>query len=223
MDISKGMGLVKRPRPARRRTRGRLITGGSLIVLSLGVLTGLTAISVAPAPAVPAAATMAPPAVQTRPVPPPTTPEPHGSAPLHIAYPGVGMDQEVVPLTPTQGNDSIVPPMTVDAYWLTPYGMPGSSDTTYIVGHSWDGRDTAFNHLSTKAKAGDRITVSTATGPATYTVQSVTTETKNTLKNSAIWNRIPNTLILISCYTADLWGKNIVVTAGLTKDSLSKR
>ena len=212
------MGPVKRTRPARRRPLGRLITGGSLIILCLGVVIGLTAVSGAPAPAVPATATTAPPTVQTRPVPPPATQELHGSAPLRITYPGVGMDQDVIPLTPAQGNDSIVPPMTIDAYWLTPYGAPGSSDTTYIVGHSWDGRDTAFNHLSTQAKAGDQITITTAAGPATYTVQSVTTETKKTLKNSAIWNKVPNTLILISCYTADLWGTNIIVTAGLARD-----
>ncbi|UUL77292.1 class F sortase [Pseudarthrobacter sp. Fe7] len=128
----------------------------------------------------------------------------------------------MIPLSPTRGSDSIVPPMTVDAYWLTPYGIPGSSDTTYIVGHSWDGRDTAFNHLSTQAKAGDQVSVTTASGPFSYTVQTVTTENKNTLKSSAIWDKVPNTLVLISCYTADLWGKNIIVTATLAGDPLAK-
>lgn len=220
MDMSDGAGSAKRMRPARRPPPGHLSRRGSLIVLSLGILTGLTAIACSPPPppSTPAAATAAAPSltVQTGTVPPPATQEPHGSAPLHINYPGVGMDQDVVPLTPTQGNDSIVPPMTVDAYWLTPYGAPGSSDTTYIVGHSWDGRDTAFNRLSAQAKAGDRITVTTAIGPVSYTVQNVTTENKDTLKSSAIWKKVPNTLILISCYTADLWGKNIIITANQT-------
>lgn len=216
MDIPIDAESVKRAGPVRRRPFGRLIAGGSLIILSLGVLTGLTAISGGPAPAVPGTAAMPPPTVQTQPAAPTATQDPRGSAPLHIAYPGVGMDQDVIPLTPTPGNESVIPPMTVDAYWLTPYGAPGSNDTTYIVGHSWDGRDTAFNHLSTQAKAGDQITVTTAAGPISYTVQNITTENKNTLKSSAIWKKIPNTLILISCYTADLWGKNIVITADQT-------
>ena len=33
------------------------------------------------------------------------------------------------------------------------------------------------------------------------------------MKNSDIWNIVPNRLVLISCYTEDLWGKNVIVTA----------
>jgi sortase (surface protein transpeptidase) len=106
--------------------------------------------------------------------------------------------------------------MTLDAYWLTPFGSPGSADTTYIIGHSWEGRDSAFNHLSSQAKPGGRIVVTTKSGPATYTVKTVSTENKITLKDSPIWNKVPNRLILISCYTADLWGTNIVITADRT-------
>ncbi|WP_231941101.1 class F sortase [Arthrobacter sp. U41] len=144
-------------------------------------------------------------------------PGPDGSPPLQITYPGIGMNQGVVPLTPqNQGPQAtIVPPMTADAYWLTPYGRPGSTDTTYIIGHSWEGRDSTFNHLSSQAKPGDRLTVTTAAGPGTYTVTTVSTENKDTLKNSPIWDRVPNRLILVSCYTADLRGTNIVVTADL--------
>ena len=140
-----------------------------------------------------------------------------GLAPLHITYPVIGMDQDIVPLTPRgQGPQStIVPPMTADAYWLTPYGSPGSTDTTYIIGHSWEGRDSAFNHLSSHAQPGDQMVVTTAAGPATYTVTAVSTENKDTLKDSRIWDRIPNRLILVSCYVADLRGTNIVVTADL--------
>lgn len=136
---------------------------------------------------------------------------------MHITYANVGMDQGVLPLTPSvQGQASIVPPMTVEAYWLTSFGSPGSTDTTYIIGHSWEGRDSAFNHLSTLAKPGDRIVVTTGAGPATYTVRTVSTENKRTLKDSPIWNKVSNRLVLISCYTADLWGTNIVVTADRT-------
>lgn len=38
----------------------------------------------------------------------------------------------------------------------------------------------------------------------------------NTLKDSPVWNKVPNRLILISCYTADLWGTNIIITADQT-------
>ena len=127
------------------------------------------------------------------------------------------MDQDVLPLTPQdQGPEAtIVPPMTADAYWLTPYGSPGSRDTTYIIGHSWEGRDSAFNHLSSRAKPGNQLTVRTANGPATYTVKTIATEDKNTLRDSPIWDSVPNRLILVSCYTADLRGTNIVITADL--------
>lgn len=216
--VTEGAPAVGR---GRRRPRTRLIAGGALVAASLAVLFSLTA-APASAPPAPGPGTVAAPLAATGagPAPTPVPPAPQGSPPLHITYPGVGMDQDVLPLTPpAQGPASIVPPMTVEAYWLTPFGSPGSTDTTYIVGHSWEGRDTAFNHLSTMAKPGDPITVTTKTGPATYTVKTVSTENKNTLKDSPIWNKVPNRLILISCYTADLWGTNIIITADQTPPS----
>jgi hypothetical protein len=47
----------------------------------------------------------------------------------------------------------------------------------------------------------------------TYKVDSVTTYTKSTLKDSPVWTAVPNRLVLISCYTQDLWGKNVAVVA----------
>ncbi|MDQ6754441.1 MAG: class F sortase [Actinomycetota bacterium] len=131
------------------------------------------------------------------------------------------MNQDVLPLTPaTQGPDSgtVDPPLTLDAYWLTPYGSPGpgSTNTTYIIGHSWEDRGSAFNNLSTRANPGDRLTVTTTAGTINYTVTAVTTENKDTLKDSSIWAKVPNRLILISCYTADLWGKNVIISADQT-------
>jgi sortase (surface protein transpeptidase) len=67
--------------------------------------------------------------------------------------------------------------------------------------------------LSSAAAAGDEITVTTATGTMTYRVDSVTTYTKATLKDSPIWAVAPNRLVLISCYTEDPWGKNVAVVA----------
>jgi hypothetical protein len=202
----------------RRRRRAWLITGAALVTASLAVLLSLTAGPATPrSTAAPVTVTTPPTPTEAGPAPSPATTAPQGSPPLHIAYPGVGMDQDVLPLTPpAQGQASITPPLTVEAYWLTPYGSPRSSDTTYIIGHSWEGRDTAFNHLSTRANPGDQITLTTKTGPATYTVKTVSTENKNTLKDSPIWNKVPNRLILISCYTADLWGTNIIITADQT-------
>ncbi|MDQ0730708.1 hypothetical protein QFZ57_001502 [Arthrobacter sp. B1I2] len=140
------------------------------------------------------------------------------SPPARITYAAVGMDQAVLPLSPTAQETSlgsIVPPPTTDAYWLTPYGMPGagSTNTTYIVGHSWEGLATPFNEISTRAKTGDLLTVTTAQGPLVFTIDKITTEYKDTLKDSAIWDKVPGGLVLITCYTEDLWGTNIIIQA----------
>lgn len=141
-----------------------------------------------------------------------------GSPPLHITYPAVGLDQAVLPLSPSEQEkrlSSIVPPPTLDAYWLTPYGVPGagSTNTTYIIGHSWEGRPSPFNSISSQSKPGDRLTVTTVQGTLEYRVNEITTENKDTLKDSAIWAKVPGRLILITCYTEDLWGKNIIIQA----------
>lgn len=138
--------------------------------------------------------------------------------PERIIYPAAGMDVVVHPLKPGGGDvdsRSIVPPETMDGYWLTPYGQPGvgSVNTTYVIGHSWEGQDAPFNHLSSAAVPGDVFTVVTAKAKLSYRVDSVTTYTKSTLKDSPIWSVVPNRLVLISCYTGDLWGKNVAVVA----------
>lgn len=124
----------------------------------------------------------------------------------------------ILALTPTDSElaaQAIVPPFTLDAYWLTPYGSPGegSTNTTYITSHSWEDRDAPFNRLSTDVLVGDPLTVTTETGVLDYVIESVTTHDKDTLKTSDIWDIVPHRLVLISCYTADLWGKNVIVTA----------
>jgi hypothetical protein len=139
-------------------------------------------------------------------------------APTHISYPAAGMDQAVLPLSSTEqerGTGSLTPPQTLEAYWLTAYGSPGpgSTNTTYIVGHSSDVLDSAFNNFSTRARIGDQLTVSTAYGPQPYQVHAVSTENKNTLKDSHIWAKVPGGLVLVSCHTADLWGTNIIIEA----------
>ena len=162
---------------------------------------------VAPAPpAIPQ-----PPAAEVQGVPP-------ASAPQRITYGSAGIDVAVYPMgidQAAQESQSIVPPFTLDGYWLSPFGAPGygSANTTYIVGHSWEDRDAPFNRLSSHAMPGDTFAVTTGTGTLTYQVDSVTTYLKSTLKDSDIWSVQPNRIVLISCYTEDPWGKNVVVIA----------
>lgn len=128
------------------------------------------------------------------------------------------MDTAVHALAPDSTaveSQTIVPPTTMDGYWLTPFGVPGngSTNTTYVIGHSWEGQDAPFNHLSSAAAVGDEFDVATATGTIRYRVDSVTTYLKAALKDSPIWDMVPSRLVLISCYTEDPWGKNVVVSA----------
>ncbi|MHA7283057.1 class F sortase [Arthrobacter sp. TMS2-4] len=155
-------------------------------------------------------------------VPAPTAsapaPGPAAASPTALSFPAAGIDMAVLPLTPSEADlaaQTLVPPLTIDAYWLTSYGIPGagSDNTTYIAGHSWDGKDAPFNALSDKSLMGAEFTLTVETGDLTYVVDSVTTHDKDTLKDSDIWNIVPNRVVLISCYTEDPWGKNVVVTA----------
>lgn len=180
---------------------------------SPGAVTGIAVQRTSPAPA-PSTPAPAPSAVDGVPVPagPPAAP------PQRLVYPAAEIDVVVHPLEPSgadHATQTIVPPPTMDGYWLTPYGVPGagSVNTTYVAGHSWQDQEAPFNRLSTKAAAGDRLTVTTATGEVAYRVDSVTTYVKAGLKDSPIWEVVPNRMVLISCYTDDLWGTNVVVVA----------
>ena len=166
---------------------------------------------------VPSAAAAQSGAASRKPVRPPAA-APTAAAPTAVSIAAAGLNVRVLPLTPSAdelASESLVPPLTLDAYWLTSYGRPGagSTNTTYIVGHSWDGRDAPFNRLSDKSLVGKAVTITTAKGVLKYVVDAVTTHDKNTLKDSDIWNIVPNRVVLISCYTEDPWGKNVMVTA----------
>lgn len=155
------------------------------------------------------------------PEPAAASPAPAGPAaapPQRLVYPAAAIDVVVHPLDPSSADAAsrtIIPPPTMDGYWLTPFGMPGegSVNTIYIVGHSWEDREAPFNRLSTMAAAGDRLTVATSSGELTYVVDEVTTYVKSGLKDSPVWQVVPHRLVLISCYTDDLWGTNVVVVA----------
>ena len=172
----------------------------------------------------PATGDISSPAAGSTPTPeaPPTTPtlsnDASASQPLALKFPAADIDMAILALTPSAtelASQQLVPPLTLDAYWLTPYGSPGpeSADTTYIVGHSWDGKDAPFNRLSDKSLLGSEFTLTTQGGAITYVVESVITHDKDTLKDSDIWNVTPHRVVLISCYTEDPWGKNVVITA----------
>lgn len=143
---------------------------------------------------------------------------PPAAAPLRVVYPSAGLDVAVHPLEPSPAeieSQSIVPPISLDGYWLTNFGVPGagSANTTYIMGHSWEGRDAPFNRLSSAAAPGDIFEVTTSSGKISYRVDSISTENKSSLKENPIWRVVPNRLVLISCYTEDLFGKNVVLVA----------
>jgi hypothetical protein len=143
---------------------------------------------------------------------------PQAAEPRRIRYASAGFDVPVHRMEldgAAQSSQTIVPPETKDGYWLAPFGVPGdgSANTTYVIGHSWDGADAPFNHLSSAARVRDRLEVDTSAGSISYQVESVTTYLKSHLKDSPIWEIVPNRLVLISCYTEDPWGKNVVVTA----------
>jgi sortase (surface protein transpeptidase) len=137
---------------------------------------------------------------------------------VRIRYAAAGFDVPIHALdldAEAQASQTIEPPATKDGYWLTAFGIPGqeSENTTYVIGHSWEGADAPFNHLSSAAAVGDGFEVDTATGTIPYKVDSVTTYLKSSLKDSPIWSMVPNRMVLISCFTEDPWGKNVVITA----------
>ena len=140
------------------------------------------------------------------------------AAPLRIDYPAAGLDVAVHRLDPSPGeiaSQTIVPPVSLDGYWVSTFGAPGagSVNTTYIMGHSWEDRDAPFNRLSSAAAPGDIFDVTTTAGRISYRVDSISTENKSTLKDHQIWRVVPNRLVLISCYTEDLFGKNVVLVS----------
>ncbi|WP_235498548.1 class F sortase [Arthrobacter sp. Leaf234] len=221
------------PEPARRTFGKRwlalpLVAAAGLAIAvsvmppeSAGAPTAAASSTAAPslsasASAAPSAIVPAPAPVETS--PPAVDPGPAAAQPTGLSFPAAAIDMAVLPLTPSEedlSSQSLVPPLTTDAYWISSYGVPGagSVNTTYIAGHSWDGKDAPFNRLSDESLVGQEFTLATQTGSMTYVVDSVITHDKDTLKDSEIWNIVPNRVVLISCYTEDPWGKNVVVTA----------
>ncbi|WP_434995794.1 class F sortase [Arthrobacter sp. Ld5] len=210
-------------RPFAKRWMALPLIAAAGLALAVGVLPPSSSGAPASSSTLSAVATpapsSAPSAVATVPPPAPVpVPGPAAAKPTGLSFPAAKIDMAVLPLTPSDADlaaQTLVPPLTIDAYWLTSYGIPGagSNNTTYIAGHSWDGKDAPFNALSDESLVGAEFTLTVETGDLTYVVDSVTTHDKDTLKDSDIWNIVPNRVVLISCYTEDPWGKNVVVTA----------
>ena len=214
--------------PRRRAgTRWAAVGGlGAVAALSAVLLTGPWGAEDTGSPAptatapVEASSVMPPSAAATRTpsVAAPAADRPAAAAPVRLTVEDARFDVTVLPLTPSEqelATELLVPPDTLDGYWLTPYGMPGegSENTTYITGHSWEDRDAPFNRLSDPGLVGSEIELETGSGTLEYVVDSVVTHDKNTLKDSDIWRIVPDRLVIVSCYTEDLWGKNVVLTA----------
>lgn len=203
----------------------RLWAAGAAVLAALVATTAVSGLTAPAAPseeAPPVASASASPFAEPTPVPTPSISAVEQSAraavPERLVLESAGIDVTVLPLTPSaadEASQSLVPPFTLDGYWLTTFGLPGrgSKDTVYITGHSWEDREAPFNQLSTDAEVGDDIVLHTASGVQHYVVDSINTHDKDTLKDSDIWEIVPNRLVLISCYTEDPWGKNVVVTA----------
>lgn len=230
------MDAPQQPAPRRRSGARWAVAAGGLgaaALLSTALLTGpLDAAPPEAAPPTPSASATAP-APTSAPVPtsapaPASAPEPGAAAPdasrpeaappVRLRVDDARLDVPVLPLTPSEQERAaglLVPPDTLDGYWLTPYGMPGegSQNTTYITGHSWEDREAPFNRLSDPGLVGSEIVLETGTGTLEYVVDSVVTHDKDTLKDSDIWQIVPDRLVVVSCYTEDLWGKNVVLTA----------
>lgn len=211
--------------PRRRAgTRWAAVGGiGAVAVLSTVLLTDPwgaegTASPAATATAPVEAVSAAPPTAAPTGTPTAASDRPAAAAPVRLTVEDARFDVTVLPLTPSEqelATELLVPPDTLDGYWLTPYGVPGegSENTTYITGHSWEDRDAPFNRLSDPGLVGSEIELETGSGTLEYVVDSVVTHDKNTLKDSDIWRIVPDRLVIVSCYTEDLWGKNVVLTA----------
>lgn len=124
---------------------------GLAAVLFLAPLTGCGSPAVGqpgfPAATASALATVPGPRTPVRPAKPAG---PAAAAPTRISIKAANIDVKVLPLTPSAeelSSESLVPPLTLDAYWLTNYGVPGSGSRTPRTSPGTAG--TAKRHPST--------------------------------------------------------------------------
>lgn len=146
--------------------------------------------------------------------------------PVHMSAPAADMEVDIQPMDGS--TFELDPPPNGFGHWLSNYGKAGSgaSNTVYVIGHSCYGvgcTATAFpfNHLSEPGYiAGDRITLTTAKGSTIhYRVTNMCRYDKHSTpaQKCGTWDKVPGRLVLISCYTEDPLGTNVVVFATIEK------
>jgi sortase (surface protein transpeptidase) len=144
-------------------------------------------------------------------------------APVRVEVPAVGLSTAVLPIRPTDGE--LDPPTFGEAYWIEPYGYPGSDNTTYITGHSATRGSAVFDPLFDRASQrarvheGDEVVVTTAEGRFSYRVTSSVRHAKGRLAQADdVWAKVPDRLVLITCFQRSKGGAsrdNLVVFADL--------
>jgi hypothetical protein len=157
---------------------------------------------------------------------------PAKAEPLRIDIPAARISTTVSrqPMTDAQRQERyLVPPNEPTAYWSDLFDQPGgdSADLTYISGHGCEGLsicetiDWQFSRLSDPnlIKAGTDVSVFTKNGEVCYKVdENPVTYEKTELKHqSAVFGKAarPGKLVLVSCYTAAIHDRNVVVIASV--------
>lgn len=177
--------------------------------------------SVTSQPAAPAVITQQPAA----PVQPPAPAI--NEAPVHVSFPAASTEVDVQPMDGS--SYELEPPPDGFGHWLYNYGKAGAGaiNTVYVIGHSCYGVGCTaaafpFNNLSEAAayKSGDLITLTTTGGHrVNYRVTNMCRYGKDSPpeQKCGTWDVVPGRLVLMSCYTQDPHGTNVVVFATIEK------
>jgi sortase (surface protein transpeptidase) len=112
-----------------------------------------------------------------------------------------------------QVNGPFVPPESKEfAYWLT------QRPAGYLLAHSAELEKWPFNALTTAARVGDVIALTTPTGEVRYKVTDVSSYPKQYLEiegKTPVWDIDYRLLRLIGCKDGDVWEQVTVVTAAV--------
>lgn len=144
--------------------------------------------------------------------------------------PALGLEADVREVSPEGG---VIDPPTFDhAYVIAPYGRPGSDNTTYIAGHSWNRGDAVFNPLldvptqEGTLEAGDIVELTQDGETFTYEVTSSVRYPKGSLADEdEVWRAVPGRLVLITCFQRNDGARsrdNLVVTAELVEPAQAR-
>ncbi|MEU1971918.1 class F sortase [Microbacterium sp. NPDC019599] len=130
--------------------------------------------------------------------------------PERLVFPAAGIDGPVEEYTAAEAEaEGGINPATLDTIsWYSGIRdpMPGSdaANTVYLFGHSWV-EPAVFNGL-TGVHAGDRATVTTATGDLVYEVDEIITMAKpDFTQDPRVVAVVPGRLALVTCHRPDGW------------------